>query len=158
MGTNSGNHSIINTNMNMNMNNNDNDNNSSAIKPPETQYSNKFVEIAKLVAQGKKPDDVQIIDDMPPDPNAPLSESKMAQQKKPFQIDTNQDSAGLSWFEQYESQSQQNNATIPTNQIISKSIDDTDNDNGIKDNNNDNNIVQELEDDDNKSMETRRKV
>ena len=33
---------------------------------PETQYSNKFMEVAHLVAQGKKPDDVQQIDDMPP--------------------------------------------------------------------------------------------
>merc|ERR1712241_1575183 len=56
-------------------------------KAPETQYSNKFMEVAQLVAQGKKPDDVQVIDDMPPDPNAPPSESRLSPQKKPFQME-----------------------------------------------------------------------
>merc|ERR1712154_543018 len=77
---------------------------------PETKYSNKFQEIAQIVAAGGKPDDVQVIDDMPPDPNADPSPSKMEQKTKPFEQriahDDNEQN-GMSWFDQYEAK--QNN-------------------------------------------------
>merc|ERR1712154_621805 len=73
---------------------------------PETKYSNKFQEIAQIVAAGGKPDDVQVIDDMPPDPNADPSPSKMEQKTKPFEQNKEMKDEkvqdGLSWFEQYE--------------------------------------------------------
>ena len=68
------------------------------------------MEVAQLVAQGKKPDDVQVIDDMPPDPNAPPSESKLSPQKKPFEKENEDEAAGLSWFEQYENRQQAQNS------------------------------------------------
>ena len=75
---------------------------------PETKYSNKFMEIAEIVAAGKKPDDVQVIDDMPPDPNAEPSPSKIEQKIKPFEqnqeIENEQN--GMNWFDQYEAQQQ----------------------------------------------------
>eukprot|EP01083_Nonionella_stella_P000669 1894_1 len=101
----------------------------------ETQYSSKFIEVANMVALGKTPDDVQVIDDMPPDPNAPPSESKIAQQKKPFEVredtvheedagddNTNAEDVGngLTWFEQYEAKQ-------------SKDEDNVDEDNNPKD-------------------------
>merc|ERR1712154_597192 len=74
--------------------------------PPQTKYSNKFQEIAQIVAAGGKPDDVQVIDDMPPDPNADPSPSKMEQKTKPFEQNKEMKDEkvqdGLSWFEQYE--------------------------------------------------------
>ena len=103
-----------NDNGNMNENGNMNNNNAAITNPPETKYSNKFMEIAQLVAQGKTPDDVEKIDDMPPDPNAPPSESKMVQQKKPFEnnqnVDINQndndndndDNNETNWFDKYD--------------------------------------------------------
>ena len=54
--------------------------------PPETKYSNRFMDIARLVQQGKTPSDVKKIDDMPPDPHAPPSKSKLVQQKNRLKI------------------------------------------------------------------------
>merc|ERR1719203_2586044 len=68
--------------------------------PAATKYSSSFMEVAQMVSEGKTPDDVQVIDDMPPDPNAPQSESKLSPLKKPFE--KKQDESKLTWFEQYE--------------------------------------------------------
>merc|ERR1711971_1093466 len=55
-------------------------------------------------AQGGTPDDVEVIDDMPPDPNAPPSEAKLTPHAKPFEASAAAAQQGAAWFEQYESQ------------------------------------------------------
>eukprot|EP01084_Bolivina_argentea_P263944 446935_1 len=55
-------------------------------------YSNKFTEITQLVASSKMPNDVKTdINDIPSESNAALSESKLKQVPKPWEINANND-------------------------------------------------------------------
>merc|ERR1712204_60840 len=94
---------------------------------PETKYSKNFMEIAQIVANGGKPDDVEVIDDMPPDPNAVPSESKMEAKTKPFEENDGQQN-GMSWFDQYEASQ---NGKEDDNMNKSENIDEQQNINDV---------------------------
>ncbi|XP_015692791.1 peroxisomal membrane protein PEX14-like [Oryza brachyantha] len=57
-----------------------------SVDPVVPRHPKSYMEIMEMIQRGERPDDIQDINDDPPNPDQPISESRMAPKPKPWEM------------------------------------------------------------------------